>query len=111
EDTQMPATPQQPLARRLRRCRLTERGTMKTHDPGDIVTIGGGMTASIIAARVLPETSLRMVSIEQGPAQWTYPDFAHNHDSLRFSSRYALMQDLNRSTWTWRPRAGAPALP
>ena len=84
---------------------------MKTHDPVDIVTVGGGMTASMIAARVLPETSLHMVSIEQGPAQWTYPDFAHNHDSLRFNNRYALMQDINRSTWTWRPNTGAPALP
>src|SRR5690606_12679993 len=52
-----------------------------------------------------------MVSIEQGPAQWTYPDFAHNHDALRFQNRYAMMQDLRRTTWTWRPDADSPALP
>lgn len=84
---------------------------MRTHDPVELVTIGGGMTASILAARILPGTSHRMVSIEQGPAQWTYPDFAHNHDSLRFNNRYALMQNLGRSTWTWRPNADAPSLP
>lgn len=84
---------------------------MRQHDPVEIVTIGGGMTASIFAAKILPGTSHRMVSIEQGPAQWTYPDFAHNHDALRFQNRFALMHDLRRSTWTWRPHEGAPSLP
>lgn len=81
------------------------------HDPVEIVTIGAGMTASILAAKLLPTTSHRMVSIEQGPAQWTYPDFAHNHDTLRFQNRFALMQDLGTSSWTWRPDARSPALP
>ncbi|MBO0609025.1 GMC family oxidoreductase [Myceligenerans salitolerans] len=84
---------------------------MRRHDPVDIVTIGGGMSASILASQILPPTSLRMVSLEQGPAQWTYPDFAHNHDSLRFRNRYAMMQDLSQTTWTWRPDARSPALP
>lgn len=85
--------------------------TVRRHEPVEIVTIGAGMTASILAARVLPETGHRMVSIEQGPAQWTYPDFAHNHDSLRYSQRFAMMQDLSKLSWTWRPNASAPALP
>jgi gluconate 2-dehydrogenase alpha chain len=84
---------------------------MITHDPVDIVTIGAGMTASILAARILPESSLTMVSLEQGAARWTYPDFQHNHDSLRFESRYELMQDLSQVSWTWRPREDAAALP
>src|SRR5690606_38958433 len=84
---------------------------MKQHQPVEIVTIGGGMTAAILASQILPTTSYRMVSIEQGPAQWTYPDFAHNHDALRFQNRYAMMQDLRRTTWTWRPDADSPALP
>lgn len=83
----------------------------RTHDPVDIVTVGGGFTAAVIAALVLPETSLRMVSIEQGPPQWTYPDFAHNHDSLRYAKRFAMMNDLSRVTWTWRPNERAPSLP
>jgi gluconate 2-dehydrogenase alpha chain len=52
-----------------------------------------------------------MVSLEHGAAQWTYPDFAHNHDTLRYSRRYAMMQDLSKSSWTWRPSADAPSLP
>lgn len=84
---------------------------MKTHQPVEIVTIGGGMTASIFAAKILPGTSHRMVSIEQGPAQWTYPDFAHNHDTLKYNNRYSMMQDVGRSTWTWRPDAASPSLP
>lgn len=84
---------------------------MITHDPVEIVTVGAGMTASIIAALTLRGNSLRMVSIEQGPAQWTYPDFQHNHDSLRNNNRYSMMQDLTRVSWTWRPDESAPALP
>jgi len=84
---------------------------VRQHDPVDIVTIGGGMTAAVFAAKILPTTSLEMVSIEQGPAQWTYPDFAHNHDTLRYNNRYAMMQDVSRSTWTWRPDARSPSLP
>ncbi|MGI5187216.1 GMC family oxidoreductase [Promicromonospora sp. CA-289599] len=84
---------------------------MRRHDPVDIVTIGGGMSASIFASQILPPTSLQMVSLEQGPAQWTYPDFAHNHDSLRFQNRFAMMQDISRTTWTWRPDARSPSLP
>ncbi|MFC8923061.1 GMC family oxidoreductase [Cellulosimicrobium sp. NPDC057127] len=84
---------------------------MKRHAEVDIVTIGGGMTASILASQILPSTSRTMVSLEQGPAQWTYPDFAHNHDSLRYQNRYAMMQDLSQTTWTWRPDARSPTLP
>jgi gluconate 2-dehydrogenase alpha chain len=66
---------------------------VREHEPVDIVTIGGGLTAAIFAARTLAGTSHRMVSLEQGPAQWTYPDFAHNHDSLRYANRFAMMHD------------------
>ena len=52
-----------------------------------------------------------MVSLEQGGTRWTYPHFAHDHDSLRYSVRYAMMVDLARETWTWRPNPNAPALP
>jgi gluconate 2-dehydrogenase alpha chain len=84
---------------------------VQQHDPVEIVTIGGGMTASILAAKVLPSTGHRMVSLEQGAARWTYPDFAHNHDALENQARYKLMQDLSKLSWTWRPERGAAALP
>lgn len=84
---------------------------VQEHDAVEIVTIGGGMTASILAALILPSTDHRMVSIEQGGARWTYPDFQHNHDSLRYSNRFELMQDLSQVSWTWRPDAQSAALP
>lgn len=83
----------------------------RQHDAVDIVTIGAGLTAAILASRILPSTGHTMVSIEQGPAQWTYPDFAHNHDALRYGQYFAMMQNLSTSTVSWRPRVGAPALP
>jgi len=76
----------------------------------DVVTIGGGWTASILAWK-LGEAGLRTVSLEQGPERWANPTFEHNHDSLRFSVRKAMMVDISRETWTWRPDPTLPALP
>jgi gluconate 2-dehydrogenase alpha chain len=76
----------------------------------DVVTVGAGMTASIVAAKLCP-AGYEVLSLEQGPEQWTYPHFAHDHDSLRYSVRYAMMVDLARETWTWRPNRRAPSLP
>jgi gluconate 2-dehydrogenase alpha chain len=80
------------------------------HAKVDIVTIGAGWTATMLAARLCPHGT-EMVSLEQGSSRWAYPDFAHDHDSLRYSVRYAMMVDLARETWTWRPNPRAPALP
>ena len=82
----------------------------KTHPKVDVVTIGAGMTASIVAAKLCP-SGYDVLSLEQGPGRWGYPTFSHDHDSLRYSGRYAMMVDLERETWTWRPNARAPALP
>ena len=82
----------------------------KTHPKVDIVTIGAGMTASIVAAKLCP-AGYEVLSLEQGPGRWGYPQFSHDHDSLRYSGRYAMMVDLERETWTWRPNARSPALP
>ena len=46
------------------------------------------------SARSSARTGTTMVSLEQGDARWTYPHFAHDHDSLRYSVRYAMMVDL-----------------
>ncbi len=80
------------------------------HAKVDVVTVGAGLTAAIVAAKLCP-AGHDVVSIEQGPARWAYPEFAHDHDSLRYSVRYAMMVDLERETWTWRPNAASPALP
>jgi gluconate 2-dehydrogenase alpha chain len=80
------------------------------HTKVDVVTVGAGWTAAILAAKLCPGGT-SMVSLEQGGARWTFPHFAHDHDSLRYSVRYAMMVDLQRETWTWRPNPNAPALP
>lgn len=80
------------------------------HDPVDVVTVGAGLTAAIVAAR-LTRAGRRVVSLERGGAQWTYPDFAHNHDHLRYAIRSEMMQDLAQESWTWRPDPRLPSLP
>ncbi|HJU48274.1 MAG TPA: hypothetical protein VJ689_09080, partial [Gaiellaceae bacterium] len=82
----------------------------KTHAKVDVVTIGAGWTSAILGAKLCP-AGHDVVALEQGSKRWTYPDFAHDHDSLRYSVRYAMMVDLARETWTWRPNPRAPALP
>jgi gluconate 2-dehydrogenase alpha chain len=76
----------------------------------DVVTVGAGLTASILAWR-LTKKGKRVVSLEQGPSRWTNPDFLHNHDSLRYSVRKGMMHPVHRETWTWRPHVRLPALP
>ena len=80
------------------------------HPKVDVVTIGAGWTSAILGAKLCPKGTT-MVALEQGTHRWTYPDFAHDHDSLRYSVRYAMMVDLARETWTWRPTPDKPALP
>ncbi len=60
----------------------------------DVVTVGGGMTAAILAWK-LTQAGLRVVSVEQGPSRWATPDFEHNHDGLRYRIRKAMMVDLS----------------
>jgi gluconate 2-dehydrogenase alpha chain len=83
---------------------------MNVHPRVDVVTIGAGWTAAILAWK-LTAAGVRVLSIEQGPERWTDPDFAHNHDQLHYSIRNALMIDLSRETWTWRPNPNSPSLP
>jgi gluconate 2-dehydrogenase alpha chain len=76
----------------------------------DVVTVGGGWTSNILGWK-LTQAGMRVVALEQGENRWTYPDFAHDHDSLAYSVRKRMMTDISRETWTWRPQPGAPALP
>lgn len=80
------------------------------HPMVDVVTVGAGWTAGILAWK-LTEAGRSVVSIEQGPSRWAHPDFAWNHDSIRYSTRKAMMQNLNEETWTWRPDPNSPSLP
>lgn len=83
---------------------------MPVHKKADVVTIGGGWTAAILAWK-LTEAGYDVVSIEQGPNRWANPDFSHNHDSLQYSVRKAMMYNIANETWTWRPNPNQPSLP
>jgi gluconate 2-dehydrogenase alpha chain len=76
----------------------------------NFVTVGAGWTAAIFA-QVLTEAGFTVVSLEQGPERWANPDFEHNHDPLRYHKRTAMMVDLTKETWTWRPNPNSPTLP
>lgn len=76
----------------------------------DVVTIGAGWTAAILAW-MLTRQGYSVVSLEQGPARFATPDFEHNHDQLRYTMRKAMMFDLAKETWTWRPNPRMPSLP
>ena len=81
-----------------------------THPKVDVVTVGAGWTSGIMGWK-LGSAGHTVVAIEQGPARWTQPDFEHNHDGLRYRVRKAMMFNLERETWTWRPNPKLPALP
>ena len=83
---------------------------MIVHDRADVVMVGAGWTASVLAWK-LTAAGLRCVSIEQGPIRWTDTDFRHNHEHLRYSIRKAMMVNLGQETWTWRPDVTKPSLP
>ena len=83
---------------------------MQRHPEVDAVIVGTGWAGSVIAQQ-LTEAGLDVVALEHGRSQWTYPDFAHNHDELKYRVRWELMKDLSRDTITWRPDPAAPSLP
>jgi len=85
---------------------------MAQQEKVDVVTVGAGWTAGIIAQQ-LTAAGLNVVSLEQGPVRTTDPDFTapYEHDELRYQVRRDMMVDLSNETWTWRPAPSKPALP
>ncbi len=76
----------------------------------DVAIVGAGWTSAILGWK-LGEAGLKVRALEQGQERWTATHFQHNHDALRYTNRKALMADLSRETWTWRPNSSIPALP
>jgi gluconate 2-dehydrogenase alpha chain len=76
----------------------------------EVVTVGAGWTAGILAQQLTAEGH-RVVSIEAGGDRFANPHFAHNHDTLYHALRTGLMYNLSKETWTWRPNPDAPSLP
>jgi gluconate 2-dehydrogenase alpha chain len=84
---------------------------MTATDPKvDVVTVGGGWTSNILGWK-LTQAGMKVLALEQGENRWTYPDFAHDHDSLAYEVRKRMMTDISKESWTWRPAPGKPALP
>jgi gluconate 2-dehydrogenase alpha chain len=76
----------------------------------DVVTVGAGWTAGILAEQ-LTRAGLKVVSFEQGEIRDTALNFSHDHDELRYQVRRDMMVDLQNETWTWRPSPKDTALP
>ncbi|MFD2210144.1 GMC family oxidoreductase [Virgibacillus halophilus] len=81
----------------------------KKMDKVDVVTIGVGWTAGIIAAE-LTKKGKKVVGLERGEDRST-EDFQMIHDEYRYAMRYGLMQDLSKETVTFRNSPDERALP
>jgi len=80
--------------------------------PVDVVTIGVGLTGSLMALE-LAKAGLKVVGLERGAGRSTVPDFQGPtiHDELRFSVRKGMMQDNTREPVTFRNSSDDTALP
>lgn len=80
--------------------------------PVDVVTIGIGMTGSILA-RELVKQGLKVVGLERGRYVDTVPDFQspNMHDELRYAVRKGMMQDNTKEAVTARNNLNDEALP
>src|SRR6202021_1701098 len=78
----------------------------------DVVTIGVGLTGSLMALELV-KAGLKVVGLERGAGRDTVPDFQSPaiHDELRFSIRKAMMQDNVKEAVTFRNSADQTALP
>src|SRR6202166_3627981 len=78
----------------------------------DVVTIGVGLTGSMMALE-LAKIGLKVVGLERGSARFTVPDFQSPaiHDELRFSIRKGMMQDNVKEAVTFRNSSDQTALP
>ena len=80
--------------------------------PVDVVTVGVGVTGSILG-KELTDAGLKVVGLERGAHRGTHPDFDMPgiHDELKYASRFELIQDLSRETLTFRNSPSETALP
>ena len=80
--------------------------------PVDVVLVGFGWTASILAQE-LTDSGLNVMAIERGGFRDTVPDFATTHiqDELRYAVRNGLFEEPERETMTFRNSRDQTALP
>ncbi|SDN59799.1 gluconate 2-dehydrogenase alpha chain [Psychrobacillus sp. OK028] len=75
----------------------------------DVVTIGVGWSAGIIAAE-LTKKGKKVVGLERGKERKT-EDYYMAHDELRYAVRHEMMQDLSKETITFRNNDKMRSLP
>jgi gluconate 2-dehydrogenase alpha chain len=80
--------------------------------PVDVVLVGFGWTASILAQE-LTESGLQVLAIERGRFRDTVPDFATTHiqDELKYAVRNGLFEEPERKTLAFRNSMDQTALP
>lgn len=80
--------------------------------PVDVVLVGFGWTAAILA-KELTDEGLEVLALERGGWRDTPTDFPPTHapDELRYYWRHAMFQETARETQTFRNRPGQTALP
>ena len=80
--------------------------------PVDVVLVGFGWTASIMAQQ-LTEAGMQVLALERGKFRDTVPDFANTQiqDELRYAVRDGLFQEPARDTLTFRNSSEQTALP
>ena len=78
----------------------------------DVVLVGFGWTASIIAQE-LTEQGLQVLALERGEFRDTVPDFspAHIQDELRYAVRHQIFEAPVRESLTFRNSRDQTALP
>jgi gluconate 2-dehydrogenase alpha chain len=80
--------------------------------PVDVVLVGFGWTAAIIAQE-LTDAGAQVLALERGEFRDTVPDFATNtiQDELRYAVRKQIFESPERETLTFRNSADQTALP
>jgi gluconate 2-dehydrogenase alpha chain len=80
--------------------------------PVDVVLVGFGWTASILAQE-LTNAGLQVLALERGKFRDTIPDFASTHiqDELKYAARDGLFEEPARQTLTFRNSTSQEALP
>lgn len=80
--------------------------------PVDVVLVGFGWTAAILA-KELTDEGLEVLALERGGWRDTPTDFPPTHapDELRYYWRHGMFQETARETQTFRNRPGQTALP
>ncbi len=79
----------------------------------DVVLVGFGLTASILAQELTEDRALQVLALERGPWRDTVPDFstAWIQDELKYAVRKQMFEDPERETLTFRNSMDQRALP